>query len=139
MKVKELMTRDLHACGPGTRLGDAVWRMWEEDCRVLAVIERGRLVGTLSDGDVAAAPPGPPDLRVRDVMTRAAAVCRPDDDVEAALDLMSRRNVRRLPVVDARNRPLGTLTLLSVVVRRPLVPHGGRTVAPARRKGAFAT
>jgi len=132
MKVKELMTRDLHACAPGTRVADAVWQMWEEDCRVLAVIERGRLVGTLSDVDVAARA-SRSDACVRDVMSSLALSCRPDDDVDSALDVMTREGIRRLPVVDGKNRPLGILSLLSVVVRRRLVPHGSRQIVRARR------
>ena len=55
--------------------------------------------------------------RVRDVMTTQPHVCHPDDDVEEALNVMERYQVRRMPVVDVTDRLVGIISQADVAIR----------------------
>ena len=72
-----------------------------------------RLVGSVTDRDLAlrvvAAGSDPKSTCVRDVMTREVFSCRPEDDVQEALELMERGQVRRIPIVDRENRIVGII------------------------------
>jgi CBS domain-containing protein len=50
-------------------------------------------------------------------MTREVFTCRPEDDVQKALELMERRQVRRIPVVDRENRIVGIIAQADVATR----------------------
>ena len=73
-----------------------------------------RLIGALTDRDIvvrAVASGAGPEARVLDVLSRDALVVRADDDLKVALDLMSSRQIRRLPVVDKDGRLVGVVSL----------------------------
>src|SRR6185369_16794956 len=67
------------------------------------------LVGVITDRDIAcrAIAAGSTNLPVRDVMTAPVFTVRDDEDVQAAIDLMEAKQVRRLPVVDAEGSVTG--------------------------------
>jgi CBS domain-containing protein len=50
-------------------------------------------------------------------MTREVFTCRPDDDLQKALELMERRQVRRIPVVDRENRIVGIIAQADIATR----------------------
>jgi CBS domain-containing protein len=106
MKVKDVMTPDPVTCAPNEHLGTAVWRMWRADCGLLPVTNGGRVVGVLTDRDVAMTlglrGRRPEDVLVGEVMQGSEAVttCEPDDSTSKTLALMMNRQLRRLPVVE---------------------------------------
>ncbi|HUP51606.1 MAG TPA: CBS domain-containing protein [Longimicrobiales bacterium] len=55
MRVEKIMTRDPLTCTPDEHAGTAAWRMWNGDCGILPVVRDGRLVGVLTDRDIAVA------------------------------------------------------------------------------------
>jgi CBS domain-containing protein len=105
MHVEEIMTRDVVCCGPDTNLAAAAKMMWDTDCGALPVLNaRGEVVGMITDRDIcmaAATKNKPPsDIAVWETVSGKTYTCKPSDDVQAALDIMKRERVRRLPVVD---------------------------------------
>ena len=71
-------------------------------------------VGAVTDRDItvrAVATGAAPTARVVEFLSRDALVVRADDDLKVALDLMSSRQVRRLPVVDKDGRLVGVVSL----------------------------
>ncbi len=121
MRVAEVMARPVSSCTEETTLAAAARRMSENDCGALPVLRGGRVVGVVTDRDACLALGYERrianDVPVGDVMTREVTVCGPDDDLHTALALMSTRQVRRLPVVDAAGKLAGILSLDDVVVR----------------------
>ena len=116
MKVKDLMSRDVWTCSAGDSLNRAAQIMWEGNCGVVPVVAEGRaLVGVVTDRDacMAAYTKGLPldAIRVGDVMAKDPAVCGPKDDLETVMSTMTRRVVRRLPVVDDERRIVGMLSM----------------------------
>jgi CBS domain-containing protein len=105
MKVQDLMTSDVQCCGPDTNLAAAAKMMWDSDCGALPVLNvQGQVMGMITDRDVcmAAATKNKPasDITVWETVSGKAYTCRLSDDVHAALDIMKRERIRRLPVVD---------------------------------------
>ena len=68
--------------------------------------------------------------RARDLMTEGVYAAAPDDDLATLCDLMSRRNVRHMPVVDLRGE------LVGLVSHRDLLRH---QIIDRDGKPAFAT
>ena len=101
MKVSEVMTRQVELAGPDDTLQKAAGRMAELDVGVLPVGEGDRLVGMLTDRDIAVravAQGKGPDAKVRDAMTPDVKYCFEDEDLDDAVRSMGEQKVRRLPV-----------------------------------------
>ena len=116
MKVEKLMSRDVRTCSASDSLNRAAQLMWEGNCGVVPVVDDGKtLVGVVTDRDacMAAYTKGLPlaAIRVGDVMSRNPSACGPKDDLATAMSLMTRRVVRRLPVVDGERRLVGMLSM----------------------------
>lgn len=118
-KVGDLMSRDVSSCGADDPLNAAARIFWERDCGCAPVIDaEARVVGIVTDRDVCMAAyfRNRPltEIRVAEVMSKDVAVCRAEDPLPAAAAAMSRRQVRRLPVIDADRRLIGVLSLNDV-------------------------
>lgn len=115
MQVAEVMTRDISVIPPHASVREAARRMDQLNVGFLPVCDGNRLVGVITDRDIAvrsAAAGEPPDsTRVHQVMTARVRWCFPDDPVELAERRMSQVQVRRLPVVDHDGRLVGIVAL----------------------------
>ena len=115
MQISEIMTREVSSVSPLTTLEQAARQMREYDVGALPVIESGRLVGIVTDRDIVlravAESIDGMFARVSDAMTPNVIVCRGDADLEDAVDVMSAKQVRRLPVVDKHEHLVGILAL----------------------------
>ena len=115
MDVESLMTRDVFTCAPTDSLALAARVMWDEDVGIVPVVLDRRLIGVITDRDVAMACmlEGRPAARIQvgGVMSEDLVTCAPGDPVEEAEEKMRRFRVRRLPVVDAAFHVKGLLSL----------------------------
>lgn len=114
MKVSEVMTRDVHTIRPDQRVQDAASFMLSADAGSIPVIDGDRLVGMITDRDIAVrgvAKGYGPDTPVRELMTDEIICVREDDDVEDIASKMSDAQVRRLPVIDDDERLCGIVSL----------------------------
>jgi CBS domain-containing protein len=120
MKVREIMTKDPKCCGPDTNLAAAAELMWNNDCGVLPVVEDGKLAGIITDRDVCIAVGTrnrlPTEIKVGDAAAHEVRTCSPEDDVETAMAIMRREQVRRLPVVSDAGRLEGILALNDIIL-----------------------
>jgi nucleotide-binding universal stress UspA family protein/CBS domain-containing protein len=98
--VDRLVARPPVTVDPGDLLSTARDRMMRERIRHLVVVDRGRVVGMLSDRDVAAHLGHLEHTRVNAAMSPNPTTIGPDVPVETAARLMIDRRVRALPVVD---------------------------------------
>jgi CBS domain-containing protein len=119
MLVGEIMSRGVRTCEPSDNLAEATNLMWDQDCGVLPVVEDGKLEGILTDRDICIAVGTrnrrASEITVKEVATRDVKTCTPETDVEAAMLLMRRAKVRRLPVV-TDGRLDGIITLNDLVM-----------------------
>src|SRR5689334_8081382 len=115
MNVSDYMTRDVTVVTPNDTLQQAAKIMGQLDCGALPVGENDRLVGMITDRDIAiravAEGKDPVQTRVRDVMTREVKYCFEDDLLSDATDMMSELQLRRLPVISREKRLVGILSL----------------------------
>jgi CBS domain-containing protein len=114
MRVSDAMTRNVRVCHPGQSICDAARLMAELDCGVLPVGEDDRLVGMITDRDIAiraVAQHKSPDMPVRDAMSCEVKYCFEDQHVEQVARNMSDLRLRRLPVLDRDKRLVGILSL----------------------------
>lgn len=120
MQIDKLMSQPVHVCNQNSTLNDAAQLMWECDCGAIPIVDdEHRLVGMLTDRDIcmAAYTKGEPlsNIRIADVIERQVLSCRPDQSIETAEHLMSQHKVRRIPVIDAEERPIAMLSLNDIV------------------------
>src|SRR3954468_19995476 len=106
--------RQVELASPDDTLEKAAGRMAELDTGVLPVGEGDRLVGMLTDRDIAVravAQGKGPDARVRDAMTPAVKYCFEDEDLNDVVHTMAEQKVRRLPVMSREKRLVGIVSL----------------------------
>lgn len=120
MQVKECMSSGAETIAPDASLRDAVGIMRSRDVGLLPVVENDRMIGTVTDRDIAlgAFDDGsrPDQARVRDVMSEGIRWCFEDQDLDEAAKMMNEAQVRRLAVVNREKRLVGTLGLRDVVL-----------------------
>ena len=114
MKVSQVMTRDVKTVRPDQTVKEAASFMLSEDAGSMPVRDGDRLVGMITDRDIAVrgvAKGHGPDTAVSEIMTDEIICAREDDDVEEVATKMSRAQVRRLPVIDSSERLCGIVSL----------------------------
>ncbi|NUQ19041.1 MAG: CBS domain-containing protein [Sphingomonas sp.] len=114
MKVSEVMTRDVQTIRPDQPVQQAASFMLSADAGSVPVIDGDRLIGMITDRDIAVrgvAKGYGPDTPVRELMTDDIICVREDDDVDDVASKMSEAQVRRLPVIDDQERLCGIVSL----------------------------
>jgi CBS domain-containing protein len=121
MKVNECMTRDVKIVSPDETIQQAGELMASIDAGILPVGEKDRLVGMITDRDIAVrgvARGKGPDAKIRDVMTSDVKYCFEDQDVGEVTRNMGEIQVRRLPVLNRDKRLIGIIALGDVALDR---------------------
>ena len=102
--VRDAMTEDPRSISQSESVVEAARLMRKEDVGSLPITDDEKLVGMITDRDittrVAAEAANPSTTSVGDVCSRDPVSVEPDNDLEDALQLMARHQVRRLPVVE---------------------------------------
>jgi CBS domain-containing protein len=123
VKVVEVMHPGASWIAPDAPLADIAARMAKEDIGALPVGEDDRLIGMVTDRDIAVRAFGdsanPARLTARDVMSEPIIFCTANEDLEDAVRIMERKQVRRLPVIDKNRRMVGMLSLGDVAASAP--------------------
>jgi CBS domain-containing protein len=120
MKLREMMTKQTHCVSPDTPVIEAAGLMRLHDIGVVPVVEDDRIVGMLTDRDivlqVVADGGDARAIAVRDVMSNGSISVGEEQDVDEAVGLMQKYQVRRLPVVDASGKLVGIVSLGDIAV-----------------------
>src|SRR5687768_1473116 len=127
MRVCDAMTRDARVASPDQTIQDAARKMSDIDAGVMPVGDNDRLVGMITDRDIAVraiARGKGPQTPVRDVMTSDVKYCFDDEDTDEVARNMGDEQVRRLPVVNRDKRLVGILSLGDIAVRQGPRPTG---------------
>jgi CBS domain-containing protein len=114
MKVRDVMSKDVQVARPGDTLQEVASRMSAGDFGFMPVADGDRLIGTITDRDIAvravaggAACTSP----VVEYISRDPHTARADDDLKSVLEAMGSKQIRRLPVLDKDDRLVGVVSL----------------------------
>jgi CBS domain-containing protein len=135
MKVKDVMHRGVAWVEPETPIAEIARKMLDEDIGSVPVGENDRLVGMVTDRDIVtrglARVKNCLDLVAKDVMSKPIVYARADEDLDDALHIMVKNQIRRLPVIDENKRLVGILSLgdISVKAGRDLAGEVMRSVS----------
>ncbi len=143
MKISEVMTRDVRIASPDDTLADAARVMAALDCGVLPVSNSERLIGMITDRDIAirgVAEGLGPDATVADVMTDDVKYCFEDDDCDDVARNMGEIQLRRLPVVSRDKRLVGIVSIgdLAVTMEEDEEESIGESLAAISRPAAVS-
>ena len=115
MKVKGMMHKGVKWVSPDTPVTAVAKKMRQYDIGAIPVGENDRLVGMVTDRDIAvralANGKDVSKLTARNVMTKSVIWCRDSDSAAEAVRLMETKHIRRLPVIDENKRMVGMLSL----------------------------
>ena len=138
MKVREAMTQDVRLVKPDQPISEAAKLMAELDVGALPVEDGDRLVGMITDRDIAvravAAGRGP-DTPVSEVMSREIKYCYEDQSIEEVTQNMGELRIRRLPVLTRDKRLVGILSLGDLAIDEGARDEAGEALGGISRPG----
>ena len=137
MKVREAMTSKVRIASPDQSIREAARLMAELDAGSLPVGEGDRLVGMITDRDIAiraVATGQTPETRIRDVMSKEVLYCFEDEDLDDVAKNMSNAKVRRLPVLNRDKRLVGILSMGDLALNED-AKTAGQTIAHISEHG----
>ncbi len=115
-KISDIMTKTVRTCRQSDPLDAAVKLMWDFDVGAVPIVDDfGQVVGIVTDRDacMAAFTRGQPlhALPCRAAMSSHVVTCQLEDSDVAVAQLMAKNKIRRIPVVDDAQRPIGIVSL----------------------------
>jgi CBS domain-containing protein len=117
-RIREIMTSNPSTIEHDQPVVEAARIMKQEDAGVVPVTENGRLTGMVTDRDIAirvvAEGKDPQSTPVREVASQNLVTVDPQQDLDEALRLMAKHQVRRLPVVEEDGRLVGVVAQADV-------------------------
>jgi CBS domain-containing protein len=116
MRAEELMSHPVITCNVNDPLEVAAKLMWDEDIGSIVVVrEDGKLAGMITDRDVCMAAftqsRSLDQLLAHAAMSSSVIAATPDTPLADILRTMAERQIRRIPIVDVENRPIGLVSL----------------------------
>ncbi|NRD64145.1 CBS domain-containing protein [Corallococcus exiguus] len=122
LSARDIMTRQVRTARRDSSLREVAQLMRDEDCGVVPIVDaEGRLLGLVTDRDLAlrafAGQRAVDGLRAADVMTEDLEAVLPEEDLHGVIELMGRRQVRRIPVVEPDDRLVGIIALGDIASR----------------------
>ena len=142
MRVSEAMSRDVRVASPQQRISEAAKIMDEIDAGALPVGENDKLVGMITDRDIAiraVAKGKGPETPVREVMTGDIKYCYDDEELDHVSRNMADLQVKRLPVVNRDKRLVGILALGDIAGKAGSRVTGRAVEGISRPGGKHAT
>src|SRR3954453_6838461 len=116
--IRDLMTGNPCSIDADKSVAYAARMMRDEDVGLAPIVEGDKLIGTVTDRDIAvrvvAEGKDPEQTTVREVASTNLVTIDPQQDLDEALRLMAKHQVRRLPVVEEDGRLVGVLAQADV-------------------------
>jgi CBS domain-containing protein len=124
-RIRELMTENPRTVSSDATVVEAARVMRDDDVGLVPVVDGDRLVGTVTDRDIAirvvTEERDPSSTTVREIASTDLVTIDPEQDLGEALRLMAQHQVRRLPVVEEDGR------LVGIVAQADVARHGDDT------------
>ncbi len=118
----EIMTRDIKAVTKQSTLQNVAEVMKDENCGIVPIVDEShKLLGVVTDRDLVirtlAEGKTPSEVKVEDVMTEDLEVVTADEELKEVVELMGKKQVRRIPVVDRDDRLVGIIAMADIANR----------------------
>ncbi|MFC1825833.1 CBS and ACT domain-containing protein [Thermodesulfobacteriota bacterium] len=123
MLVKNWMSKDVITIDVDDSMQDASYLLREHNINILPVMEKGNMVGIITDRDLKKASPSDATtldmhellfliskIKVRDLMKKPVITIPPDHTVEEAAAILLEKKISGLPVVDDKGQVVGVIT-----------------------------
>lgn len=134
MEIKEVMTTNVEIIRPDISVMEAASKMKSLDCGILPVYENDKLIGMITDRDIAirssAEGHDPKIEKVRDVMTQKVVYCFEDESIENVAKIMEENKIRRLIILNRSKRLVGICSLGDIAI----VSHNQRLTGEVLEK-----
>ena len=114
MQIRDVMTTDVKTLSPDQSIREAAALMADIDSGALLVNDQDRLIGMITDRDIAirAVAKGLDcDTPVREVMSNTIRYCFDDESVQDVAQNMAENEMRRMPVLNREKRLVGVVSL----------------------------
>lgn len=137
MKVRDAMTRNVQTARPGDTVQQVARQMSELDTGFIPICEGERVVGLLTDRDIAiraVAEGKGPQTPATEIMTSGAETAFEDDDLDEVTDKMAKLQIRRLVILDRNHKLCGVLSLGDVALEGK-AKDAGHTLADISESG----
>lgn len=116
--IRDVMTSEPRTIDAGQSVAYAAKMMRDEDVGLAPIVEDDKLIGMLTDRDIAirvvAEGRDPDEVTVGEVASRQVVTVDPQQDLDEALRIMAKHQVRRLPVVEEDGRLVGIVAQADV-------------------------
>ena len=116
--IKDVMTSNPCTIDAGKSVAYAAKMMKDEDVGLAPIVEGDKLIGMLTDRDIAirvvAEGRNPEQVTVEEVASKQVVTIDPQQDLAEALRIMAKHQVRRLPVVEEDGRLVGVVAQADV-------------------------
>jgi len=131
MKVRNAMTERFAKADPEITLEELAMMMKTENTGAIPVVEEDELVGIVTDRDIVlrcvAEGGDPTEMTAEDIVSEEVETIDPDADTEEALQIMSERQITRLPVVDG-GELVGMISIGDIAVKEGDQEESGRAL-----------
>ncbi len=131
-KASDVMTGSPQSVTERDDLQKAAKLMLDHDCGAIPVVEGKRIIGMVTDRDivirVVAKGKNPSDAKVSDAMTKEAFCVNASDSLEKVYQVMSERQVRRVPVIDQAGQLVGIIAQADIATQGNQDKKVGETV-----------
>ncbi len=121
MQIKEVMSKKPHCLTPNTLVKQAAADMLKKDFGFLPVCENDKIFGIVTDRDIAirafTSKKEADQITLSDIMSKKVVTCHENDNVEEAVKLMKDKKVRRLIVLDLRDKVAGVVSLGDIATK----------------------
>lgn len=139
MQVREAMSKHVTWVGPEMTLREAAKKMRDDDIGCLPVGKDDKLIGMITDRDIAcrafATGRSLTKATVADTMSKGITYCFDDQDVKEAAQLMEKKQIHRLPVLNRDKRMVGILSIGDLALHVPHELTGEVVEAVSRHPG----
>ena len=129
MNIRDVMTKNPRTAAPGDSLQAVAKIMSEEDTGVVPIVDKGRLVGVVTDRDIVirCIAEGSFNAKATDAASEDVVTVTPDMSVADAAELMGEHQIRRLPVVEG-DKLVGIVSLGDIAVKEGKDKRTGDTL-----------
>jgi len=131
-KLKDVMSPDVKVISPDDTIMEAAQQMLRGDFGMMPVAEHDRMIGAISDRDIAVravAHGKDSSTKVRAVMSGSIVWAYENDSVDDAAKLMGKHQIRRLPIMNADKKLVGIVALGDFAVESSDIDTAGQALS----------